>query len=143
MILIDVNLLLYAYNASAPEHPAARRWLQETFSKPQPVLLPWATILGFLRIATSHRIWAEPLSIAEAVDIVDSWLALPNVTVTQPGERHWSILKQLLPDSQSRGALVPDAHLAALAIEHGAGLCTNDRDFARYRGIRVTNPLEA
>ena len=143
MILIDVNLLLYAYNSAAPEHSVARQWLEETFSNPEPVLLPWTTVLGFLRIATSPKVWSQPLLISQAVEIVDSWLSLPNVTVIQAGDRHWPILRELLPASQSRGALVPDAHLAALAIEHGAVLFTNDRDFARYDGVRIANPLEA
>jgi toxin-antitoxin system PIN domain toxin len=143
MILIDVNILLYAYDTSAPQHPAARRWLEEVLSQPEPVLLPWATILVFLRIATSPRILQHPLSISEAVETVDSWLALPNVAVVDAGERHWHILRDLLPASQSRGPLVPDAHLAALAIEHGAVLCSNDRDFARFQGLRVKDPLDA
>jgi uncharacterized protein len=143
MILIDVNLLLYAYNSAAPEHSVARRWLEKTFSNPTPVLLPWTTILGFLRIATSAKIWSEPLLINQAVEIVDTWLSLPNVSVIQAGDRHWPILRELLSASQSRGALVPDAHLAALSIEHGAVLFTNDRDFTRFDGLRIENPLQA
>jgi toxin-antitoxin system PIN domain toxin len=142
MILVDANVLLYAYDPSTPQHDVARRWLEEVLSKPEPVLLPWNCLLAFLRLATNPRVWQQPLSVPEAVAIVDEWLALPNVTVPSPGERHWSILRGLLPEAQCRGPLVMDAHLAALAIEHGATLCTNDRDFSRFPQLRLFNPLE-
>jgi len=141
MILIDANLLLYAYDHSAPQHEACRRWIEGAFSGPEPVLLPWIGILAFLRVATNPRVWQQPLSVSEAAAIVDEWLALPNVAVTSPGERHWSILRRILPEAQCRGPLVMDAHLAALAIEHGATLCTNDRDFSRFPKLRLFNPL--
>ena len=141
MILIDANLLLYAYDPSTAQHDACRRWIEEAFSKPEPVLLPWISILAFVRLATNPRVWQHPLSVPEAVAIVDEWLALPHVSVPSPGERHWSILRALLPEAQCRGPLVTDAHLAALAIEHGATFCTNDRDFSRFPKLRLFNPL--
>ena len=142
MILIDDNLLLYAYDSTAPEHPKARGWLEEVLAKPEPVLFPWQSIHAFLRIATNPRAWRTPLTIEEARAIVDEWLSLPNVLTPSPGERHWDILRELVADSQCRGPLVADAVLAALAIEHGAELCTNDRDFSRFPELRVVNPLQ-
>jgi toxin-antitoxin system PIN domain toxin len=141
MILVDANLLLYAYGASSPHHETARRWLEETFSRPEPVRLAWVTILAFLRISTHPRMHGDPFPMAEAAAIVGEWLQQPNVGLLQPGERHWAILNQLLRTFQIRGSLVTDAHLAALAIEHGATLCTNDRDFSRFEGLRVEYPL--
>ena len=142
MILVDANLLLYAYNTSSEHYDRARRWLEELLSKPQqPVGLPWATILAFLRISTNSRAFPHPYSISEAASFVSDWLATPAVTLLAPGERHWSVLSGLLPAAQIRGPLVTDAHLAALAIEHGAVLYTTDRDFARFPGLRTVNPL--
>lgn len=143
MILVDANLLLYAYDSGSEHHAVARRWIEEAFSAPQPVRLAWVTVLAFLRITTNPRLRAQPFTPAEAVSIVDEWLSLPNVAILKPGERHWSILRGLLPESQARGPLAMDAHLAALAIEHGATLCTTDRDFTRFAALRVANPLTA
>ena len=142
MMLVDANLLLYACDSSASQHRAARRWLEDAFSGAEPVLLPWNSILAFLRIATNPAAWKNPLSVPEAVAIVDDWLSLPIVTVPTPGERHWIILRGLLPQAQCRGPLAMDAHLAALAIEHGATICTHDRDFARFPGLRLSDPVE-
>lgn len=142
MILIDSNLLLYAYHASSEQYEHSRRWLEEVFDGPEPVGLPWATILAFLRLSTNPRIFGQPLSITEAVAIVTEWMTRPAVTIVHPGENHWEVLSALLPGSQVRAALVMDAHLAALAIEHGATLCTTDRDFARFPKLRTLNPLE-
>lgn len=143
MILVDANLLLYAYDAAAPEHPKARSWLEDVLGKPEPVFFPWQSIHAFLRIATNPRAWKAPLTIEEARAIIDELLSLPNVVTLSPGERHWEILRGLVADSQCRGPLVADAVLAALAIEHGAELCTNDRDFSRFQNLRVVNPLES
>lgn len=141
MILLDANLLLYAYNSSSEHHAAARRWLEEVFSRPQPVRLAWASVLAFLRISTNPRAFPYPLSPEEACETVASWLERPMVACLDPGERHWAILSQLLTTTQARGPLVPDAHLAALAIEHGATLCTTDQDFTRFPDLRLFNPL--
>ncbi len=142
MILVDANLLLYAYDSAAPEHLKARAWLEDVLAKQEPVLFPWQSIHAFLRIATNPRAWRAPLTIDEARAIVDEWLSLPNVVTPIPGERHWDILRELLADSQCSGPLVADAVLAALAIEHGAELCTNDRDFSRFPKLRIVNPLQ-
>jgi toxin-antitoxin system PIN domain toxin len=142
LILIDANLLLYAYVRGVPEHDRARTWLEGLLTSSQPVRLSWVTILAFLRIATNPRIFEAPFSMAEACTIVGEWLARPTVSVLEPGERHWAILSDLLVQTQLRGAEVMDAHLAALAIEHGATLCTSDKGFGRFAGLRRQNPLE-
>jgi len=142
MILIDANVLLYAYNPSAQQHGRARDWLQDTLSKPEPTGLAWITILAFLRLTTNPRVFETPFLPEEAIPIVSSWLARSNVIVLQPGEHHWQIFANLLTATRARGALAMDAHLAALAIEHGASLGTTDNDFARFPGLRVINPLE-
>jgi toxin-antitoxin system PIN domain toxin len=141
MILIDANLLLYAYDPRAAQHEAGRLWLEATLSGPQLVRFAWLTMWAFLRIATNPRVFERPLSMTEAAQIVSSWLAQPSVGVLEPGERYWAILRGLAEDGQAVGPLVMDAALAALAIEHGATLCTTDRDFARFEGLTWMNPL--
>lgn len=141
MILVDANLLLYAYDSSSTHHERARRWLEAALSGPEPIGLPWPSILAFIRLATSREVFRRPLAPRQAVEIVDEWLAVPTAAVVTPGERHWEILRELLPASQSRGPLVMDAHLAALALERGAVLCTTDRDFARFEDLKWVNPL--
>jgi toxin-antitoxin system PIN domain toxin len=143
VILVDANLLLYAYHPRAEQHERARAWLEAALSGLEPVGLPWSTVLAFLRLATSPRVFARPLSTAEAEIIVSTWLAEPSVVLVSPGDRYWEILRALLIDAQVTGPLVTDAALAALAIEHGATLVTTDRDFARFRGLRLSDPLQA
>jgi toxin-antitoxin system PIN domain toxin len=141
MILLDVNVLLYAYDARAEGHAKARQWLEDALTEGRPVRLAWVTILAFLRITTNPRILANPLLTSEAIAIVNEWFAYPFVAILNPGERHWGILTKLMADAQVRGPLVTDTHLAALAIEYGAQVCTADRDFARFTGLRLINPL--
>lgn len=141
MILIDANLLLYAYNPSFPLHRPARRWLEDAFSGSDLVRLGWLTIVAFLRIGTNARAFEHPLTTNEAVRIVEEWIAQPTIDLLGPGERHWEIFAELLTATQARGPVVTDAHLAALAIEHGATLCTTDRDFTRFPRLRTLNPL--
>lgn len=141
MILTDANLLLYAYNHDAAEHDAARQWLEEQLTAPDLFCFSWQTITAFLRISTNARAFAQPLIIAEATAIVAEWLERPQVVILTPGERHWEILNDLLVTGQASGPLVMDAHLAALSIEHGCILATTDRDFARFPGLQVINPL--
>jgi len=142
MILVDANLLLYAYDPSSPQHVAARDWFEGIMSRSEPVGLAWVTLLAFVRIGTAARALEHPLSLAEAEAIVSKWLARPTVTLLNPSERHWQILRDLMTRGQARGPLATDAHLAALAIEHGAELATTDRDFARFPGLKFFNPLE-
>lgn len=141
MILIDANLLLYAYDPRAEQHEASRRWLEEVLTGTELVRFGWATLWAFLRISTNPSVYQQPLSVAEGEAIVSSWLNQPTVDILEPAERHWEILRGLLGAGQARGPLVMDAALAAIAIEHGATLATTDRDFARFPGLRWRNPL--
>ena len=142
MILSDANLLLYAYNVDSEHHVPAREWLEEALSKPDLFCLSWQTITAFIRIGTNPRAFPKPFSITEAVEIVSQWLARPSVRIVVPGEQHWAIFSKLLNEGKASGPLAMDAHLAALAIEHGATLCTTDRDFSRFKELKVMNPLE-
>jgi toxin-antitoxin system PIN domain toxin len=141
MILVDTNLLLYASIASVPQHSIAKAWLDERLNGTAPVGLPWPSLLGFVRIASNPRIFEHPVPIDEAWKQVENWLDSPPVWVPQPTERHREVLGPLLRASGGRANLVPDAHLAALAIEHGLILCSSDGDFARFSGLRWENPL--
>lgn len=143
MILVDANLLLYAYHPRADQHEKSRAWLEAVLSGPELVRFAWLTLWAFLRIATNPRVFDRPLSPDEAETAISSWLAQPASGILEPGERHWEILCSLIRDGQAAGPLVMDAVLAALALEYGATLCTTDRDFARFPGIRWTNPLVA
>jgi hypothetical protein len=143
MILVDANLLLYAYHPSAPQHAASREWLESVLSGSELVGFAWITLWAFLRITTNPRVFERPLSSAEAGAAVSAWLEQPGVRILEPGERHWFILQQLMETGQATGPLLTDAALAALAIEHGATVHTTDRDFARFPGLRWCNPLDA
>lgn len=141
MILPDLNLLVYAYNSDAPNHSAARSWWEAVLSDSRPVALPWAVSLGFLRLMTSRAILVEPLTAREAIDHIRSWLARPQVRVLQPGPGHLDLLDELAQQAGKAGALTTDIHLAALAVEHGVELHSNDGDFDRFPGLQWTNPL--
>lgn len=142
MIAVDANLLIYAYDATCPQHEEARQWLEEVLSGSQEVGLPWQAISAFLRVLTHPGVAGGRLGMAEAVEIVGEWLALPNVRALSPGRGHWALFRELLLKTNARGNITTDAGLAATAIEHGAILYTNDRDFARFPGLRWVNPLE-
>lgn len=143
MILIDANLLLYAYHPRAEQHETSRAWLEATLSGSELVRFAWLTLWAFLRIGTNPRVFEHPLSTSEAEAVVSSWLAQPTAGILDPGERHWDILRGLVREGQTAGPLVMDAVIAAIALEHGATLCTTDRDFSRFSGLRWTNPLVA
>jgi toxin-antitoxin system PIN domain toxin len=143
VILVDANLLLYAYHPRAPEHETSRAWLEAALSGPELVRFAWLTLWAFLRIGTNPHVFERPLSTSEAETVVSSWLAQPTVGILEPGERHWEILRGLMHGGQSAGPLVMDAVIAAIALEHGATLCTTDRDFSRFPGLRWANPLVA
>jgi toxin-antitoxin system PIN domain toxin len=143
VILIDANLLLYAYHPRAAQHEESRAWLETALAGPDLVRFAWLTLWAFLRIATSPRVFDRPLSTSEAAAAVAAWLDQPAAGILEPGDRHWEILRGLMRDGQTVGALVMDAVLAAIAIEHGATVCTTDRDFTRFAGLRWTNPLSA
>lgn len=143
MILTDANLLLYAYNVDATEHDASRRWLETQLSGSDLFCFAWQTITAFLRISTNQRAFAAPLSTNEATSIVTEWLERPQTVILTPGERHWALFQDLLDSGQAKGPLVMDAHLAALALEHGAALASTDRDFSRFPGLQLINPLRS
>ena len=142
MILVDANLLIYAVNLDAPHHRRARRWLQDTLSGSTAVGLPWISLLAFARITTRHGVLAKPIPVDEAIGFIDAWLDQPFVEPVRPGNGHWAILRRLLRESGAAGNLTSDAHLAALAIEHGATICSADYDFRRFPGVDHVNPLD-
>lgn len=141
MKLADVNLLLYAVDESSPHHERARRWLEDSLSGPETFAFSWSVLLAFVRLATNPRVFDAPLDLAAALDLVDAWLAQPSVTVIHPTDRHGALLRELLAPLGAAGNLTTDAHLAALAIEHGAELCSGDADFGRFPRVRWVNPL--
>lgn len=138
MILLDVNLLVYAHDGNSPAHERARLWLDARLSGSAPVGFPWPVLVGFLRLVTNPRIFERPWS---AWRTIQDWLCCPVAWIPQPTERHREVLGALLAGHGVRANLVPDAHLAALAIEHGLVLCSTDGDFARFEGLRWQNPL--
>lgn len=141
MIVVDTNLLVYALDEEAPRHEAARIWLEDRLNGPAGVGLPWQVLSGFVRIVSNPRIFPKPMSIGRAWTEVQAWLALSSTFTPEPTRRHTEILAGLMP-SVTRAELVPDAHLAALAIEYGLVLCSTDADFDRFPGLAWENPLE-
>jgi hypothetical protein len=141
VIVPDINLLVYAYNTDAPDHQRARVWWEAVLSSSRPVGLPWATMLGYLRLMTNRRVVIEPFSPSEAIGHVRSWLERPQASVLVPGPRHLDLLDDLMAAGKATGELTTDVHLAALTIEHQAELCSNDANFARFPGLRWSNPL--
>ncbi len=141
MIVIDANLLLYAYNADAPQQQAAADWLNRLLESDEAIGLPWVTVWAFIRICTNSRVWSNPRSSKEAFAIIGEWLAQPGVVPLNPGPFHAEILEKLVGDHGAAGPLVTDAVLAALAMEHGAVLASSDRDFHRFPDLRWLNPF--
>ncbi len=141
MILVDANLLLYAEDSLATSHAAARSWWDARLSGDDPVCLCWTVLTAFVRIGTNPRVYERPLSVDEAVGRIQSWLEQPCVRMIHATSRHLDVFGHLLATGQATGNLVPDAHLAALAIEHGCVLCSTDGDFARFPGLQWKNPL--
>ena len=142
MKLVDANLLLYATDERSPRHPAARSWLDDLLSGDEPVAFAWAALLAFLRLSTNPRIFVQPLSMDKAFDVVQGWVTHPCAVIVHPGDRHLTLVRQLLRSVGTAGNLVTDAHLAALAIEHGAELNSCDADFSRFSGLRWVDPLD-
>jgi len=140
VILLDANLLLYAHNTDSPAHAAATDWLDAQLSGTTRVGLPWPTLLAFLRIASNPRVFARPVSVAGAWAQVERWLSAPVAWIPLPSARHPEALASMLAATPGADH-VPDAHLAALAVEHGLELCTCDRGFARFPGLRWRDPL--
>ena len=141
MILVDANILLYACNSAADFHAKSRDWLDEKLNGAAPVGLPWSSLLAFLRIATNPRVFRNPLTMAAAWEQAANWLSAEPVWAPEPTERHAAVLGKYLALPGVYANLVPDAHLAALAVEHGLTLCSTDGDFARFPDLRWINPL--
>jgi hypothetical protein len=140
VILVDANLLIYAYDESSPRRDRAAAWLESSFRTEWIVGLSWTAIGAFLRILTS-RAYPGAVDGDTALGVVADWLERPNVTILEPTANHWRTMTGLVRDGQAFGALITDAHIAALAIDHGATLCTNDRDFARFPKLKLLDPL--
>ncbi len=137
MRLPDVNVLVHAVNQGSPAHDAAARWLSDGVQSGEGLALAWVSLLGFLRITTRPGVYATPLPVDRALGIVDVWLQTPGSRVVHPGPRHAALLGRVLRQAGTAGNLTTDAHLAALAQEHGAVVGTFDRDFRRFEGVRV------
>jgi toxin-antitoxin system PIN domain toxin len=141
MIIIDANVLIYAVNSNSELHRKAKSWLESALSGQETVGLSWTVLLAFLRLTTRSGVFEKPLNTGAALDIVDAWLAAPAVVTVEPTAQHMRILRDLLLMAGTAGNLTSDAHLAALAIEHGAELCSSDTDFQRFPRLRWRNPL--
>lgn len=142
MILVDANLLVYARVRAFEQHEAARSWLDERLNGVPGVGLPWPSLLTFVRLVSNARVFERPMPVADAWRQVEEWLDRPAVWSPAPTEHHREVISRLMPAVGNRPNLVPDAHLAALAIEHGVTLCSADADFARFAELRWENPLE-
>ena len=141
MILVDVNLLVYTWDGGSAFHGGAQEWLDGRLNGHARVGLPWPSLLGFLRVVTNPRVFERPESVARAWKQVEEWLGCANVWIPDPGDRHRQILGRMLEGASGGANLVPDAHLAALAVEHGLTLCSTDGDFARFPELKWANPL--
>lgn len=143
MILIDANVLLYAHDASSPQHERARVWLETAMATESEVGIGLATVLAFIRLSTDRRVFHEPLTVEAAIDHISQWFARGNVSLAAPAEGHWLRLAGVAAEAKARAPLVMDAHLATLALERGAAVATSDRDFARFAGLRLIDPTSA
>lgn len=143
MKLIDANILLYLANVRSAQHRQVVHWWEALIESEERVGFPWIVLLGFLRISTNPVTFPKPLDPDTAMEVVDTWLALDQARVIHESEEHWEILRSLIIESGTAGNLTTDAHLAALAISHGAVLASCDNDFARFKGLRWENPLQS
>ena len=141
MIVPDINLLVFAYNEAAPRHDAARAWLEGLMTGRERVGLPWAVVVGFIRLVTHAAVLEQPLSPRAALERVHQWFTREHVQSLDPGPRHLVILEELFDSTGVGGSLATDTHLAALAIEHQCELHSSDADFSRFPGLRWRNPL--
>jgi toxin-antitoxin system PIN domain toxin len=142
VILVDANILLYAEDKLSPQHEAARTWWDAQLSGSSPVCLCWTVISVFIRIASNSRVFENPLSVAQTIKRVQSWLDQPCVRLIEPTDRHWPVFQLMLTEGQALGNLVMDAHFAALAVQHGCELMSTDMDFARFPRLKWANPLK-
>jgi uncharacterized protein len=143
VILVDANILLYAEDSLSPRHAEARTWWDEQLSGSSPVCLCWTVISAFIRIGTNARVFAQPLSLDEAINRVQSWIDHPCTRLIYPTQRQWEVFRQMLTQGQALGNLVTDAYLAALAVAHGCELYSTDTDFSRFPQLQWRNPLHS
>jgi len=141
VIVVDANLLLYAYGEASPHHQRALKWLEAILSGTETVGLPWQTLAAFVRIATDHRVPGYRRSPEEVMQAVELWLERPQVRVLVPGDQYFRLFRKMVLEGKASGSLISDAEIAALTIEYGGVLHTADRDFARFPGLRWENPL--
>jgi len=141
VILLDANVLIYATDQTSPHHEPAKRWFESALAGSDEVAIPLVSLLAFLRVMTNPALFDAPMSVADAANTVTEWLSLPNVGMAHPTRGHFDVLAGLARSGKARGTMLMDAHLAALAIEHGATLCTTDRDFARFKGLHLEDPI--
>jgi uncharacterized protein len=141
MVLLDVNVLVYAHRAEAPQHKAYQRWLQQQVGSGEPFGISHLVLSAFMRIVTHPRIFRTPTPLQEALRAASSLRLQPNCVPISPGPRHWEIFADLCRKAEARGNLIPDAYLAALAIESGCEWITTDRDYSRFPGLRWRHPL--
>lgn len=141
MTILDANVLIYAYDRQNSRHARARAWLESLLSGDEEVALPLISILAFLRILSNPTLYRRPLSPRAGVGIVETWLERPNVRLATPSERHWPLLEEVSDQGKAHGALLMDAHLAALALEYGGVVATTDAGMRRFVGVRVVDPL--
>ncbi|MDQ6798359.1 MAG: type II toxin-antitoxin system VapC family toxin [Actinomycetota bacterium] len=142
MILVDVNVLVYAHRADSPSHGEYRQWLEQLVNADAAFGLAELVLSGFVRVVTHPRVFDPPTPCPEALDQAERLRTRPNHVAVRPGARHWDIFTSLCRDSGAKGNLVPDAYLAALAIESGSEWVTTDRDYARFPGLRWSHPLK-
>lgn len=143
MIIVDANILLYAYNADAPQQPTAAQWITATLASGETLALPWITVWAFLRISTNGRIYANPLTPDQAFGIINNLLEQPGIALLLPGPRHLELLRRLVNEYEAVGPLMSDAVLAALALESGASVASTDQDFRRFPAVKWINPVKS
>ena len=141
MILVDINILLYAIDADSPHHRRVLSWWESALASNEPVGLYWTTVIGFVRVCTQHRSVEKPIEPVESLRFVDEWLNHPNVMLVDPAPNHWELFCDLIVGVGRAGKLTTDAHLAAIAIGNGAQLASCDVDFSKFSKLRWVNPL--
>ena len=141
MIVPDINLLIYAYNSSQAEHKSSKDWWESVLSSNEVIGLPWTVILGFIRLTTNRKVFSNPISLDQALAVIESWLEIETVSLINPGSKHFETFSKQLKEINVAGNMTTDAHLASLAIEYQATLYSNDSDFSRFSGLRWINPL--